>query len=448
MNYAEATRYLISLGNEIRAAGAEGVAAKLGLENITPLLADLNNPQNSYPSVLIAGTNGKGSVSAMIESVLREAGLRTGLYTSPHLVEISERISLGGEEIPQADFADLFTRLRGRIERLLASGTLRFHPTYFECLTAMAMEYFREQHVDVAVLEVGMGGRLDATNTASPEVAVITQIDLDHERFLGSTIAAIATEKAGIIKSSASYRPTVVSSPQHPEAAEVIRDRCARQGVRLVEVATEYAISEPASEAGLYEFCIRDRAGWSLHLQPALRGRHQIENAVTATAAVKELASRGYKISDENIQKGIAYTTWRGRLEMVRKDPPTFLDGAHNPAGARALAQFWDDHLGQRRIVLVYGAMRDKAILEVADMLFPKAYAVIVTRPDQERAATPEAVLDITHHLNPRIILESSPLKAMEIATELASEADDDASIFATGSLFLVGDLRRAGYRS
>ena len=451
MNYADATRYLISLGNEIRAAGADGVmTAKLGLENITALLADLGNPQDSYPSVLIAGTNGKGSVSAMIDSILRAAGFRTGLYTSPHLVEIAERIRVGGEEISKQDFADLFTTLRARIEQMLASGSLIFHPTYFECLTAMAMEYFRERKIDLAVLEVGMGGRLDATNTASPEVAVITQIDFDHERFLGSTFAAIADEKAGIIK-SADYRghpPVAVSSPQHRDAAAVIRDRCLSHHVPLVEVATRYSATEMTSEMGLYEFCIRDDEGWSLRLKPALRGRHQVENAVTATAAVKELARRGYHVQESAIQAGLASTTWPGRLELVSDHPPTFLDGAHNPAGARALAQFWDEHIRYRPIVLIYGAMRDKAILEIADLLFPKAHAVILTQPKQERAATPEAIREITHHLNPRMILEASPTKAMEHAQALASNLGMDAVVFATGSLFLVGDLRRAGYKS
>jgi len=451
MDYADATRYLISLGNEIRAAGADGVmAAKLGLENITALLADLNHPQDSYPSVLVAGTNGKGSVSAMLESMLRAAGLRTGLYTSPHLVEIAERIRVNGEEISRQDFAELFTRLRTRIEPLLASGTLRFHPTYFECLTAMAMEYFRERRIDLAVLEVGMGGRLDATNTASPEVAVITQIDFDHERFLGSTIAAIAGEKAGIIKSTdyRGRRPAAVSSPQHRDAAAVIRDRCLSQHVPLVEVATRYSVSELTCDLGLYEFCIRDDDGWSLRVKPALRGRHQIENAVTATAAVRELACRGHNVSDSAIQEGLASTIWPGRLEMVQENPPTFLDGAHNPAGARALAEFWDEHLTNRPIVLIYGAMRDKAILEIADLLFPKTHAVILTQPQQERAATPEAIREITHHLNPRMFLESSPTRAMERAHEQAAELGMDAVVFATGSLFLVGDLRRAGYQA
>src|ERR1019366_10349370 len=190
MNYAEATRYLISLGNEVRASASDSVnVSKLGLENITDLLADLGRPQDAFPSVLIAGTNGKGSVAAMLDAVLQASAgtgksFRTGLYTSPHLVEINERIQLSGCPIPPEDFAELFTFLRARIEKLLAAGRLRFHPTYFECLTAMAMEYFRRQQCSLAVLEVGMGGRLDATNTSTPRIAIITEIDFDHERFL------------------------------------------------------------------------------------------------------------------------------------------------------------------------------------------------------------------------------------------------------------------------
>jgi dihydrofolate synthase/folylpolyglutamate synthase len=199
---------------------------------------------------------------------------------------------------------------------------------------------------------------------------------------------------------------------------------------------------------GLYEFSIHDDQRWTLRVKPALRGRHQIENAVTATAAIREWSRRGHSLPDSAIQEGLASTSWPGRLELVCADPPTFLDGAHNPAGARALAQFWDDDFQNRPIVLVYGAMRDKAILEIADLLFPKVHSVILTQPKQERAATTEAIREITHHLNPRMLLEPSPSKAIEAAQKLALELGKAAAVFATGSLFLVGDLRRAGYKS
>ncbi len=446
MNYAESTRYLISLGNEIRAAGADGVmTAKLGLENITRLLEDLGAPQHSYPSVLIAGTNGKGSVSAMIDSILRAAGLRTGLYTSPHLVEITERIRVNGEMIPQQAFADLFLTLRERIERLLANGTLQFHPTYFECLTAMAMEYFRQQRVEFAVLEVGMGGRLDATNTVHPKVSVITQIDFDHERFLGSTITAIAGEKAGIIHPGGGPNGVVVSSAIHPEAVAVIRNRSAELNVRLVEIREEYSTFGRDLGDGLYHLIAGDRAGWRLEVWPSLRGLHQVENAMTAIAAVRELSRASFSIPDAAIQQGLATTSWPGRLELIHNDPLTFVDGAHNPAGARALALFWDEHFSDRPIILVYGAMRDKAISEIAEILFSKAHAVVITQPQQERAASPKAIRELSHHLNAHLVLEPNPVRAMERAAALALEVPSGkAVIFATGSLFLVGDLRKS----
>ena len=437
MDYAAATRYLISLGNEVRASTADTVyAAKLGLENITVLLDDLGRPQDAYPSVLVAGTNGKGSVAAMLDAVLRAAGLRSGLYTSPHLVEITERIQLAGSPIPPAEFSELFTTLQARIERLLAAGRLRFHPTYFECLTAMAMEYFRRQQCELVVLEVGMGGRLDATNVATPRLAVITQIDFDHERFLGNTIATIASEKAGIIKPGI----VVVSTASHPEAAEVIRARARQQGARLMETWQELSAEEISSAEGRYRFRACDRAGLALPVAPSLRGRHQIANALAVVAAARELARLGYPVSDHSIQQGLATADWPGRLELLQETPPVYLDGAHNPAGARALVRFWEESFPKRRILLVYGAMRDKAVAEISEILFPRAAAVILTQPRQFRAAAPETIQNLTSQLNPCISIEHSPETALAAAIAMAGPQD---VIFVTGSLYLVGDIKR-----
>ena len=437
MDYAAATRYLISLGNEVRASSMDSVyAAKLGLENITTLLEDLGRPQDAYPCVLIGGTNGKGSTAAMLEAVLRAAGLRSGLYTSPHLVEINERIQLRGQPISPADFAALFTSLRARIERLLAAGRLRFHPTYFECLTAMAMECFRRHACELAVFEVGMGGRLDATNTATPRVAVLTQIDFDHERFLGNTIRAIAAEKAGIIKPGG----IVVSAASHPEAVAVIRAHAQEQGARLIESWREYSAEEISNEDGQYSFRACHPDGFRLPVELALRGQHQVENALALVAAVRELVKMDFPIADEHIQSGLAAAQWPGRLELIRESPLVFLDGAHNPAGARALVRFWEEHFADRRIILVYGAMRDKAVPEIVEILFPKAAAVVLTRPEQFRAAAPETVRDLGGHLNRNVVIEAAPEAALEAALAMAAPRD---VIFATGSLFLVGDIKR-----
>ena len=445
MNYAEATRYLISLGNEVRASSLDSAqAAKLGLENITTLLEDLGRPQDAYPSVLVGGTNGKGSTAAMLEAVARAAGLRTGLYTSPHLVEINERIQSRGRAIPPDEFGALFTALRGRIERLLANGKLRFHPTYFECLTAMGFEYFRQEACEMAVLEVGMGGRLDATNTANPRVAVITQVDLDHERFLGTTVHAIAAEKAGIIKRGG----VVVSTAAHPEAAAVIRARAEEQGARLIETWREYSAeghsltgaSTCASADGRYSFEAAHADGFRLPVELALRGRHQVENALAAAAAARELARLGFPIRDEHIRQGLATARWPGRLEAICEQPLVLLDGAHNPAGARALARFQDECLAGRRVVLVYGAMRDKAVPEIAEILFPRAELVVLTRPEQFRTAAPETVRELAAHLNANIVIEPEPEAAL--ARALAAASPNDV-ILVTGSLFLVGDIKR-----
>jgi dihydrofolate synthase/folylpolyglutamate synthase len=439
MDYAAATRYLISLGNEVRASSLDLMqAAKLGLENITALLEDLGRPQDAYPSVLIGGTNGKGSTAAMLESVARAAGLRSALYTSPHLVEINERIQLQGQPIPPEEFAFLFGSLRERIERLIATGHLRFHPTYFECLTAMAFEYFRRESCELAVLEVGMGGRLDATNTATPRVAVLTQIDFDHERFLGNTIGAIAGEKAGIIKPGG----VVVSAASHPEAVAVIRAKSEEQSARLVETWREYAAEEVSSEAGRYSFHVVHADGFRLAIELGLRGRHQVENALAVIATARELARMGFPITDEHIRRGLAAAQWPGRLELLQAEPLVFLDGAHNPAGARALVRFWEENFADRRVVLIYGAMRDKAVPEIAEILFPKAAAVVLTRPEQFRAAAPETVRDLAGHLNSNIVIEPAPEAALAAALAAASRQGRDV-IFVTGSLFLVGDIKR-----
>ncbi|OFV92051.1 MAG: hypothetical protein A3H28_04910 [Acidobacteria bacterium RIFCSPLOWO2_02_FULL_61_28] len=411
-------------------------AAKLGLENITTLLEDLGRPQDSYPSVLIGGTNGKGSTAAMLEAVLRAAGLRTGLYTSPHLVEINERIQLRGQPISPADFAALFTSLRARIERLLAAGRLRFHPTYFECLTAMAMEYFRRHGCELAVFEVGMGGRLDATNTATPRVAVLTQIDFDHERFLGNTVGAIAAEKAGIVKPGG----IVVSAASHHEAVAVIRAHAQERGARLIESWREYSAEEISNEDGQSSFQACHPDGFRLPVELALCGRHQVENALAVVAAVRELVKMGFPIADEHIQNGLAAAEWPGRLELIQERPLVFLDGAHNPAGARALVRFWEDHFADRRIILVYGAMRDKAVPEIVEILFPKAEAVVLTRPEQFRAAAPETIRDLSGHLNRYVVIEPAPEAALKTALAMAAPRD---VIFVTGSLFLVGDIKR-----
>ncbi len=440
MTYEDTVRYLLTLGREL-ASPQQARAAKFDLRNITTLAEHLGQPHHAYPCAHIAGTNGKGTTAAMLESILRSAGqagggLRTGLYTSPHLERINERIRLEGEEIADSDFAEAFTRIHAAIEQLLASGALAVHPTYFECLTAMGFDFYARRQVDFAVFEVGMGGRLDATNIVTPEVVVITQIDFDHENYLGHSIEEIAAEKAGIIKPGG----WVVSAAEHPAACAVIARRAAELDARLVEVDAAYRVEGLHAVAGCY------RAGVSsahstrrMELALPLPGRFQMRNALAALAAARLLAERGFPLDDAAIARGIAAVRWPGRLELLQQQPSVYLDGTHNPAGARELLAFWEEHFQGKCIHLVYGAMRDKAVDEITGLLFPRAATVTLTQPHQARAISAEALASMTRHFARRMEVVAEPEEALERALEFA--APDDA-VFATGSLYLVGDLR------
>jgi dihydrofolate synthase/folylpolyglutamate synthase len=441
MTYEESVRYLFSLGREL-ASPRQASATKFDLVNITVLCEHLGQPQRAFESVHVAGTNGKGSTSAMIESILRAAGLRTGLYTSPHLERINERIRVNGEEISDTDFAATFTRLHTAIEELLAAGRLAAHPTFFECMTAAAFLFFAQAGVEFAVIEVGLGGRLDATNILVPEVAVITQIDFDHENYLGHSIEEIAGEKAGIIKPGA----RVVSAAEHLMARVVIQKRVARQGAFLVEIENAFRIEDVTANGGRFSFtAILTGTGARIPVALPLPGRFQVRNALTAIAAAQMLAERGAPIDNEAISRGIAATSWPGRLERIAgvqgELREIYVDGTHNPAGAREIAVFWEQQLPGRKIFLIYGAMRDKAVDEIAGLLFPRAETVIFTAPQgQPRAISAGVLADMTSHHARSAEVIPDPAQALERALELASPED---VIFITGSLFLVGDLRK-----
>jgi dihydrofolate synthase/folylpolyglutamate synthase len=435
MNYEESVRALLALGRELTAPQQARVQ-KFGLENITVLSRELGNPHRAVPCVHIAGTNGKGSTAAMLESILHAAGLRTGLYTSPHLERINERIRIHGEDISDGTFATAWTRVRASIELLMAAGKLAAHPTYFECLTAMAFLAFAEQRLDVAVYEVGLGGRLDATNIVIPEVAVITPIDYDHENFLGHSIEEIAVQKAGIIKPGG----WVVSSSERPEARAVIERRSKQLDARLVEVDQVWQIESVRARDGCYGATVAsDEFGRRITVEPTLPGRFQIRNALTAATAACLMAEQGFPVKDEAIMRGVGTVRWPGRLERLSVRPTLYIDGSHNPAGARELLKFWEENFRGRRILLVYGAMRDKAVDEVAGLLFPRADSVILTEPRQPRAISAPLLAELTSHLAVRSTVVPDPEEALEHA--LATASPDD-SIFATGSLYLVGDLR------
>ncbi len=435
MNYEESVRTLLSLGREL-ASPQHAHVQKFGLENISTLAAALGNPHRAAPCVHIAGTNGKGSTAAMLESILRVSGMRTGLYTSPHLVRINERIRIGGEDISDDEFAAAWTRVQATIESLLASGRLAAHPTYFECITAMGFVAFAERRVDFVVYETGLGGRLDATNIVQPEVAVITSIDFDHEDYLGHSLEEIATEKAGIIKAGA----PVVNSAARLEARAVIARRCQELKVKLVEIDEEWRLENVTSDEGCYRAtAVSAESGNQLAVKTPLAGRFQIRNALAAATAAQLLAQRGFSIGGDAIERGIRSVKWPGRLERLQVGPDVYIDGTHNPAGARELLNFWKDNFSGRRILLVYGAMRDKAVDEIAGLIFPRADLVVLTEPHQPRAISAPLLAEMTAHLARNSMIVSDPVTALERAIELAGP--DDA-VFATGSLYLVGDLR------
>jgi dihydrofolate synthase/folylpolyglutamate synthase len=399
VNYDESVRYLYSLGNEIQ-------TAKLGLERISKLLEALGSPHRGPRFIHIAGTNGKGSTAAMIESGLRAAGQRTGLYTSPHLVQPTERIRIHGDPVSREQFAAAFTA----IHETAQNCGLDMHPTYFESVTAMAFLLFNQAQLDWVVLEVGLGGRLDATNVVTPQLCVLTPIDYDHQAFLGDSLASIAGEKAGILKPGV----PAVFAHQHPEAAAILQ----RAAAGPVLFADQWTVEDLSIDARGSRFRLRD-----LPVNCPLAGAHQVENARTAAIALHEL---GFP------PDGIAQTLWPGRLERVSEHPEIILDGAHNPAGTQALVDYIRRFYSGRNLWLVYGVMRDKAVDEMTSLLFPLAGRIILTAPDNSRALPPEQ------------IPADDPIITHSVAEALQSlrRAAPDEVVFITGSLFVVGEAR------
>jgi dihydrofolate synthase / folylpolyglutamate synthase len=437
MNYENAVRYLLSLGREL-AAPTQASAAKFDLQNITVLAERLGRPDRAYPTVHIAGTNGKGSTSAFLEAILRDAGFRTGLNTSPHLERINERIRVGGEEASDELFAETFTRIQAVIEELLAEGKLRAHPTYFESVTALAFEIFARERVDFGVIEVGLGGRLDATNIVMPVVSIITRIDFDHENFLGHSLREIAAEKAGILKPAV---PAVMAA-QQPEVREVLLARARELRCAVLETSEAFHVKIERVEEGCVHATVEDLAtGRTYELAPRLPGQFQLQNVLNAVAAARLLQERGYRISDENIVKGVAATEWPGRIERIGTRPDVYFDGAHNPGAAKELAAFLEENFRGRRVYMVFGAMRDKAVDEVTGALFPHAYEVLFTEARTPRAISATQLARMAGQYAERFTVYPEAERALEAALEKANSED---AVFITGSLYLVGQLRQA----
>jgi dihydrofolate synthase/folylpolyglutamate synthase len=417
VNYPDSVQFLYALGNEIK-------TAKLGLERIRTTLAALGDPQNRLRFIHVAGTNGKGSTCAMIESGLRAAGRRTGLFTSPHLAEPTERIRIDGRPVSAEQFSSAFQLVHDCVEKLVEEGGVDWHTTYFETVTAMAFPIFLDERVDTVVLEVGLGGRLDATNVVMPELCVITPVDFDHEAYLGKSLESIAGEKGGILKPGV----PAVFARQRAEAARVLEARAAELAIPVTRLDS-WRVEDLELHARGSRFRLSGER--DLRIECPLAGEHQVENAATAAAALGRAG-----VDDRAIAAGIARTEWPGRLERVSERPEIILDGAHNPAGARALASYLDRFYAKRRVRLIYGAMRDKAVEEIGGILFPRATQVIVTAPKQARALTPETIREMSAHPDLRLAA------TLEDALALVWGAQEDDAIFITGSLFLVAEAR------
>jgi dihydrofolate synthase/folylpolyglutamate synthase len=440
MSYETAVARMYALGHEL----TQMPSHKFDLAHIRTLLGALNRPERRFPSVLIAGTNGKGSMAATLASILRASGLRTGLYTSPHLVRINERIRIDGNEIRDDEFALIHDLVDRTAERLVEDGELPWHPSFFEMLTGIAFEYFAQNKVHIAVLEVGMGGRLDATNVVEPRVSVITDISLDHQQFLGNTVAEIAREKAGIIRRGG----VVVTLPQQPQANDVIGNAILdleAQGVSAVPYV-------PPVSPGSVEYLVPEIRklryplqvmGKQILVETPLIGRHQLRNVALAIATAEELAKQGFAIRPESIERGIRETHWPGRFQVVpaRDNAPEYVfDVAHNPAGAWALRSTLSTCYEDRQLTLVFGAMRDKAIAEMTEILFPLAERVIVTPADNPRSATAEEIRHAAARTSTEIEAAPDVASALERASVLAGPR---GVVVITGSIYIVGEAMR-----
>ena len=464
MTYDEVLARLATMGPELR-TGKAGAPRKWSLDDIRILLHALGDPHHTFRSVLIAGTNGKGSTAATLASILNAAGLRTGLYTSPHLLHVNERIRLSDGRSPQFaeisndDFALLFTLVNSTAATLVTCGQLPHPPSFFELLTAIAFCYFAEQGIDIVVLEVGLGGRLDATNVVDPMLSIITDIGLDHTEFLGNTIRSIATEKAGILRENG----ILVTLSQHPDANTAIGKVALELNVRGVDAArflpprgyTDAYIDINASLGSpwrnKYSLSID---GKIIAVDSPLAGQHQQRNVALAVAAAVELRTRhGFKIPNAAIEQGIRNTDWPGRLEWIppsQDRAPILLDVAHNPAGAWALRAALAQLPENRPRTLIFSCLSDKPIEELAQILFPLFDAssadparsrdhILLTHIDSPRAARVDEILAAAQKLEIPAVTAPNAVSALATAEFLTPP---DGLIVATGSLFLIAELR------
>jgi dihydrofolate synthase/folylpolyglutamate synthase len=434
VTYTEATEFLFSLRR---------FGWRLGLETVQRLLDLLDNPHRVVPCVHIGGTNGKGSTAAMLSAILQAAGYRTGLYTSPHLLGFTERIRVHGAAIPEREVTRLTAQLKDLCSAHFAQCPLPSppsdrlpHPTFFELTTAMAFAHFDRQAVEAAVIEVGLGGRFDATNVITPRLAVVTNVSLEHQEYLGRTLPEIAMEKAGIIKPGV---PVVTAT--RDEGHEVIRRTAADRGAPLVPIPEAYAwrIRESGLVGQTLDLTGPNRSYAALQIP--LAGRHQAENAVTAIAAAEVLEAQGFRLGETAIRRGLHQARWPGRLQIVSDRPRILLDGAHNPAGAQALATFVAEHRSiLNRLILVFGVLRDKDWEAMLAVLGPLADQAILTHPPADRGADPHDLITADRYC-PKVEIAADPREGIALARAVARPED---TILVTGSLYTVAAALRS----
>ena len=420
MNYEEARKYIDSIAV---------FGSKLGLENIRNLMRYLGDPQKELKFIHVAGTNGKGSTVAFISSILRQSGLRVGMYTSPFVERFSERIRVDDKEITEEDFARLASVVKSAADRMRADGL--GEPTEFEIICAIAFLHFKEKNCDICVLEVGLGGRLDATNVIdAPLLSIITPISYDHMDILGDTLEKIAYEKAGIIKEGCD----ALIYPQTDGVEKVLSDICLERKAALHRISLPEGVIKEDITGTEFEY---DERRYEL----SLLGNYQINNAALAINAAKILRSKGFKISDEDIKKGLKSTVWNARFEILQKDPTVIIDGSHNRQGMEKLAENIRLYFGDRKIILIVGILKDKEYGKMLDMILPLAKRVYtVTVPSPRTLSAEELKKEAQMRTDAKVTAVEDPTEAVKAAIK---EAADDDVICACGSLYYVGLIRK-----
>lgn len=395
-----------------------------GLAAITTLLSELGSPQNSYKTILIAGTNGKGSTAAIIASVLCSAGYKVGLYTSPHLVDVRERIVVNGKKISQKEFNHIISCVKNKKKQPV---------TYFEFLTAAALLYFQRRRVDIAVLEVGLGGRLDATNVCKPLVSIITNIDFDHMDYLGNTRELITVEKAGIIKKSG----ICITAAKQKEVLEILKNICRKRKSQLYCLGRDIKIRMQKDGLFTYQGLHRNLKNLSV----SLRGKHQLFNAALAIATIECIGWKGFVIDDQAIYEGLKNTNWEGRLEVLQENPVFLLDGAHNPAGISALCRSLRSDFSYRRLIIIFGVLSDKNYHQMLQKIISLDPIIILTQLKTKRSLSAEDIMKSAIKKGRSAIIAGNVKQAIKHALTIADKQD---LICATGSFYLAGEVKQA----